>query len=718
MDLSNNNMMRRIQVKSFFWIFLAILCAASPLLAKTDSKSAIYNVALITIDTLRPDRLSCYGSGYIKTPHVDSLAERGIVFTKAFAHNPTTLPSHVNILLGTTPLYHGVHDNSHFIVSEEFLTLAEHLKNHGYSTGAFVGAFPLDSRFGLTQGFDVYDDNYNYGNKTSQEFSYVERKADVVIDKALDWLEGQGSPWFIWIHCFDPHQRYDPPEPFRSQYKGQPYNGEVAYVDYALGKLFDYLEKNKLMDETLIIFTGDHGESLGQHGETTHGYFAYNSTLWIPLIISFPGLKPGRIKQEVCHADIFPTACDILGIEKLPFFQGVSLLPAVEGKRLSKRAIYFESLYPYYSRGWAPLKGFIEGNLKFIESPIPELYDLGNDFGELENLAPQVKLSKYRKKLKELIEKESYAGETSRKKEIDRDALEKLRSLGYVSSTQIRKKEIFTQKDDLKTLLPYQGKLMKAMGAYHNGRIKEAIELLREIIAERKDFDLAYSYLATLYKEEGKMKDALDIIKEGLENNPANSRIISTYGILLIEVGQYDAAIEILKNGLKYIDYDPELWNYLGVAYWNKGDFQNALGAYKKALSLDKNYPVVFNNLGTLYLSQSLKSKKTSDLQNAVKNFKKAIELDPNYASAYNGLGSAYAKTGDMNAAIFCWEKAVELKPDFAFPIYNLGLSYLAKGNKAKALEYFDRYKEVYYSYLSSKERDKINSLIQKCRQK
>jgi arylsulfatase A-like enzyme/Flp pilus assembly protein TadD len=705
--------MKRIYQRAFLGVFLIALFVAMPLFSNQNLESHKYNLLLITIDTLRPDRLSCYSSEHLRTPFIDGLAGRGILFTRAFAHTPSTLPSHANILLGTTPLYHGVHDNSNFIVREEFLTLAEHLKSFGYSTGAFVGAFPLDSRFGLTQGFDVYDDNYGY--KDSQEFTYVERKAEVVVEKAINWLKTERNPWFLWIHLFDPHQRYYPPQPFRAQYKGKLYDGEVAYVDFALGKLFEYLEQNKLFDKTLVVFTGDHGESLGEHGEPTHGYFAYNSTLWVPLIISFPGMKPGKVEQGVGHADIFPTVCDVLKIEKPPFLQGVSLLPAVRGKMLPRRVIYFESLYPYYSRGWAPLRGFIEGSQKFIDSPIPELYDLKKDFSESENLAPKENLFKHQKKLEELIKSLSFADKSAKRKEIDQETIRKLRSLGYVSSPQILAKKSFSEKDDLKVLLPYRIKLMGSVKAYHRRNFEKGISLLKEIIAERKDFDLAYAYLATLYKEQRKMKEAVEVLREGLKNNPSSYKIISTLGIMLVEAGHYDEAIEILKKGLASIDFDPELWNYLGMAYWSKGNYESAHDAYQKVLSLDENYPFVFNNLGALYLSRFLKSRRTNDLELSIRNFQKAVELDPEYASAYNGLGSAYGQAGEIDAAIHCWEKAVKLKPDFSYPLYNLGLSYLAKGDKAKALEFFNRYKKVNYHYLSPEEKHKLDVLIQKC---
>ncbi len=704
-------MRRKGRCKTLYIFLLGLATALHPL-AQADSRSAKFNLCLITIDTLRPDRLSCYNKDHAITPNIDKLAERGALFTRAFAHTPTTLPSHTNILLGTTPLQHGVHDNSNFVIDEDLLTLAEHLKKYGYSTAAFVGAFPLDSRFGLTQGFDLYDDNY--GGKSDQEFAYVERRAEVVVEKALGWLKAQKNPWFIWVHCFDPHQRYDPPEPFKTQYSGRSYDGEIAYTDFALGKLFDLLGSKNLQDNTVIILTADHGESLGQHGEKTHGYFAYNATIWIPLIISYPGIKPDKIEQPVCHTDIFPSVCDILGVKKPSHLQGLSLLPLLKGKKLPERLIYFESLYPFYTRGWAPLRGFIQNNKKFIDSPIPEFYDLEKDFDELENLAPTKEIKIYENSLDRLIQQQSSADKKESRRSINRETRQKLRSLGYITDHQTTEKKVFTEKDDLKTLLPYQDKLMAAIKAYDGGRLEESIRLLEEIIAERKDLSQAYSHLATVYKEQRKLKEALEILRKGLTNNPSDYKIMETYGIILTEVGEYDKAVEILKNALSYIDYDPEIWNYLGVAYWKKGDFELAHDAFTKILSIDENYPIAFNNLGSLYLSQYIKSKNDSYFWNAILNFKKALELDPNYAEAYNGLGTAYGQAGRMEAAIHCWERAVELNPDYGFPLYNLGLAYLMQGDKEKALICLNKYKRAHYARLSDKDKAKLDDLIEK----
>ena len=293
-----------------FMICLLILVLAAPggntrLWSETMGQRP--NVLLIIVDTLRADKLGCYGSQRVKTPFIDRLARNGVLFNRFFAHNPLTLPSHANIMTGMTPPYHGVHDNENFVLRDHFLTLAEYLKDRGYATGAAVGAGPVDSRFGIAQGFDFYVDRV--APKGAPKNSIGERRADAVTAIAKNWLGWQKSEWFFWMHIWDPHYPYKAPEPFWSQYPDKPYNGEVAYVDFVLGDFFKYLEDTGQLGRTLVILTSDHGESLGDHGEKTHGMLAYNSTLWVPLIISFPGLKPARVDQRGAHIDIFPTVC-------------------------------------------------------------------------------------------------------------------------------------------------------------------------------------------------------------------------------------------------------------------------------------------------------------------------------------------------------------------------------------------------------------------------
>jgi arylsulfatase A-like enzyme/Flp pilus assembly protein TadD len=695
-------------------ILIGIIFINNSLLA-SKRKQADFNVLLITVDTIRPDRLSCYSPKYLKTPHLDGLAVKGALFERAIAHNPLTLPSHVNILLGTTPFYHGVHQNSNSIVAEDFLTLAEYLKEKEYSTAAFIGAFSLDSRFGLTQGFDVYDDSYP--SKPSIEFLYPERKAEKVVEAALGWIEKQDTKWFAWVHIWDPHAPYTPPEPFQTQFKDDLYSGEVAYVDSELGKMFDCLTENHLMENTSIILTGDHGESLEEHGELTHGYFAYNSTLWVPLIIAGPGVDAIRIDEYVSHIDIFPTVCDILGIEKPPFLQGVSLVPLMKGRNIKKRAIYFESLEPYFNRGWAPLRGFVEERKKFIDSPLPEFYDLKNDFDEENNIVQEIDLDKYRIELNDLGKNLSSPQRAQRLQKIDREALEKLGSLGYIVSPVSRLKESYGPEDDLKTLLPIQQKHSNAMILYNTeGRIAESVKLLSEIIEERKDFSKAYFDLSRIYRDQGMIEDAIAVMEKGLKNIPEDYSIVSGYGIFLVQEGLLDKGIELLHRALALIDFDPDVWINLGIAFWRKEEYQKALEHYGKALSLDHDDAVIFNNLGTLYLSMFMQTKRREDHNRSIENFRKAVELDPVFSSAYNGLGSAYKIVGQNDEAIEAWEKSLELNPDFDFPVYNLGLAYLEKGNKAQALKYFEKYLVLKKNTISLEERRTIKDFIQKCK--
>jgi arylsulfatase A-like enzyme/Flp pilus assembly protein TadD len=693
--------------------FLGIIYALPSMrsLAKAEEKQ---NFLLITIDTLRADRLSCYGSRFPITPNIDRLRNRGVLFSRAFANTSTTLPSHANILLGTTPNHHGVHENLNFIVNEDLLTLAEHLKNNGYSTGAFVGAYPLDSRFGLSQGFDSYSDEYSRIH--SVNLSSLERKAENVTEAAIEWLITRRSPWFLWIHCWDPHTPYDPPEPFKTQYKDHLYEGEVAYVDMVLGKLFEHMKDRNLSDSTLIVFTGDHGESLGQHGEETHGFFAYNSSLWIPLIISSPETTPGRVDSYISHVDIFPTVCDILGIPKPSFLQGTSLLPAMKGKKLPERPIYFESLYPYYSRGWAPLKGYVFEKKKFIDSPVPEIYDLNNDFDERNNLADREKISQFRSKLDNIIQALTPSERIEAARKVDDEARRKLASLGYVSSVRTTQKKDFGVQDDVKVLLPYFNKAGQGWKLYKEGQKEAGIKLLKEILEERKDIDMAYKNLASIYQETGDTQEAIIVLEQGLDSLPSNYELFAEYLKALVAAEQYDKTIvSFEKINLREVEYDPEIWNNLGTAYAKTGSFEKAIGAFEMGLSLDHKHPELYNNLANACYSYGLQSKNPNMYSMCFEYYKKAIELDPGYPAPYYGLGHAYRQEGNLDGAIYCWEKALEADPDFSQAHSDLALAYFYAGNKPKALDLLSDYKTRYYHLMAPEEKEKLDALIEQC---
>jgi len=697
------------------WLWCLLFSFPPTLIPQERPVNGRPNVLLITIDTLRADRLSCYGYRGLETSTIDRFAADSMLFTKAFAHTTTTLPSHVNILLGTTPLSHGVHDNFNFIVPGGTLTLAEYLKKFGYLTGAVIGAYPLDSRFGLDQGFDTYDDDYE--REGSHKLAAGERSAKAVVDKSIAWIDSHGSPWFLWAHVFDPHDPYDPPEPFRTQFKDRLYDGEIAYADQELGRLFGHLTEKGLLKRTVVVLTGDHGESLGEHGEKTHGYLAYNTTLWIPLIIYIPGLSKGRYEQNVAHIDIFPTICDALEIEKPSTLQGVSLLPALRGKNPPKQPVYFESLYPFYNRGWAPLNGYIDDQEKFIDSPNPELYDLKEDFNEQRNLLGRNEADRNRKNLGELVMRMSASSTAQEKRRLDREAMERLRSLGYISTPSGKPKKTYGPEDDVKTLLPFFNRTLEAMDVFKSGNIGQGLDMLKGIITAEKNIDLAYSYLAGMYKELGQSSEGIEVLKLGLQRLPESYEIFFTYISFLEAAGRYEEVIQAVdETRLPQTDIDPDVWIAQGNAFLLKGNLDKALTAYRRAHSIDPEYADVYDGLGKVSLSSYLKTHDSASLEESIAYFTKAVELDPRFVSAYHGLGVAYRHRADLDKAVGFWEKALQIDPDFAESLYELGNAYLARGEKAKALRCLERFRKQFGDSLPPEERKALDVLIQKAK--
>jgi tetratricopeptide (TPR) repeat protein len=602
-------------------------------------------------------------------------------------------------------------------VRDEFLTLGEHLKSNGYSTGAFVGAFALDSRFGLDQGFDTYDDEFEW--KRLEELPSVERKAEVVVERSLEWLKKQNNSWFLWVHLWDPHDPYEPPEPFLSQYKESPYSGEVAYTDSVLGELFSYMEDNDLFEKTLVIFTGDHGESLGQHGEKTHGFFAYNTTIWIPLIIASPGFDPEQVEPYVSHIDIFPTVCDILNLQKPSFLQGKSLLPLLSGRRWAESPIYFESLHPYYSKGWAPLKGYIFNKEKYIQTPIMEFFDLAKDFDEENNLSEERGLERYEKRLERIIEGMASSESQRAEEKLDREALDKLKSLGYVSSSLDRRKESFTSDDDVKVLMPFYNQAMEAVFHYEEGRKEKAFEMLRKIITEGEDIAAAYINLADLYRREKKIREAAEVLKVGHDTLPHNYKLFSTLISYLLNARQYALVIRTFEgNNYRQMENDPGIWNSLGLAYSNIGDYEKSVEMYLMSLSLDERSPVYFTNLGEAQFSLAVKTKKQTLIDKSLQNFQRAIEIDPEYALAYVGLGRTFRLAGGFDAAIAAFKKALTLNDKLDEALFTLGLTYFDNGEKNKALEIFNLYKQKYYESLPEDLKKRLDDFIGKCKEK
>src|ERR1700691_4168893 len=313
-------------------IVILIAWAALPGAAQTSAKPAL-NVVLITIDTLRADHVGCYGYKQIKTPNMDGLAADGVRFERAFAVVPVTLPSHSSILTGTYPMFSGMHDFSANKLSSLQPTLASVLKQSGYETGAVVAAAVLDSRFGLNQGFDFYYDHFDFNRLDEANLDEMQRPGNVVADVALDWLaKTSQKKFFLWMHLYDPHFPYHLAEPYRREYAGRPYDGEIAFADEQVGRLLRFLKAKGIYKNTVIVLCGDHGESLGEHGEKTHGFFIYNATMHVPLIIRVPENTASRVVADpVSLVDLMPTVLGAVGLEIPSQVQGRSLLAELHG---------------------------------------------------------------------------------------------------------------------------------------------------------------------------------------------------------------------------------------------------------------------------------------------------------------------------------------------------------------------------------------------------
>jgi len=347
------------------------------------------NVLLVTIDTLRADHVGAYGSAGTLTPTIDQFAKEGLHFERAYAHVPLTLPSHTSLLTARYPTRNGVHDDGTFLGGTS-PTLAGRLKREGYRTAAFVGSSVLDARFGLGRGFDLYDDRMPARGSEPQ---LAQRNAEQVLEPAYKWIVGLGSgrPWFAWVHLYDPHEPYAPPEPFRTRYASEPYDGEIAYTDAALGTFVTQLRRANALTNTLVVIASDHGESLGEHGERAHGLFAYDATLRVPLVIwAPPRLRPGVFGETMRLVDVGPTMLDLLGVPPLAGVDGRSVRPFVSGEQpFDNAASYFEAPHANPALRSSPLTGLVRDRVKLIELPIPELYDLASDPGEQRNLYAQ-----------------------------------------------------------------------------------------------------------------------------------------------------------------------------------------------------------------------------------------------------------------------------------------------------------------------------------------
>jgi arylsulfatase A-like enzyme/cytochrome c-type biogenesis protein CcmH/NrfG len=650
------------------------------------------NVLLITIDTLRADALGAYGNTTVATPWLDRMSASGVRFSRALAQTVVTLPSHANILSGRYPFHHGVRENSGFRFPDDLDTLATLLKAHGYRTGAFVSAFPLDVRFGLARGFDVYDDRYGKGAER-RAFREPERPGTATVAAAVAWINQQSnpqsptrnpqSPWFAWVHLYEPHFPYAPPEPFATRYRRAPYLGEVSAADAALAPLVSPILDQGAAARTLIVVTGDHGESLGDHGELTHGLFAYDGTLRVPLIMYQPRLFPPRVLDgPVRHVDILPTVLDAVGIVPPGDLDGTSLLPAIETGRHTTVPSYFEALSASLNRGWAPLTGVASGSLKYVDLPIPELYDVASDPAESRNLAGSRPAEV--RQMQALLNQLRAADRGIARISENADTRERLRSLGYLTGAAAPKTN-YTEADDPKRLVALDRQTDELITRYQRGDLPGAIALGEAIVQQRPDMAVSLTHLAFLYNEAGDHARAVRTVRRALDLNPAASDVASLLGAYLTEAGLAKEAVARLEPYARASQPDPDVLIAYGVALGLSGRNGEALAAFERAASLDPTNGLPLANTGMVHLM-------AGDLVRASAAFAGAVTIDPTLARAHNGLGVIAAQRGAYEEATQHWTQAVALDPHDHQALYNLGDVLIRLGRPAEARAYWERY--------------------------
>ncbi|MFQ6082236.1 MAG: sulfatase-like hydrolase/transferase [Candidatus Aminicenantia bacterium] len=647
------------------------------------------NVLLVTIDTIRADRVGY--SGYdIETPNLDSLAYGGARFMNAVCQVPLTFPSHTSILTGTNPPFHQIKSNGPYYLPDDFTTLSEILKEKGYKTAAFIGAYSLDSRCGLDQGFDIYDDEYN--TPKYMKLADPQRIARNVYQSAEQWIEKNYTyKFFVWVHYYDPHGPYTPPPPFDEKYKSRPYDGEIAYTDVYVGKLIDLLKEKGVYKKTLIIIVGDHGEDLWDHNEPTHGIFLYDTTLKVPLIFHCPDviLKGKKIDKQVRTVDILPTILDILTIDIPQFCQGVSLIPIIAGKNKKETEVsYAETYYPVQTNGWSELKAIRLDKWKYIQAPKPELYNLENAPHEKNNLITKNK--EFAQKLKEELEKLEEQLSSHRKptiRELTLEEQEKLMALGYVSGAipsesnyvrpdpkdmvHIIKKVAYARQafrmgdlEKAKKLLEEakkenpEGKVVLLdLGRIYQqtGEFDKAIEIYKEAIAiDETDVD-SYHRLANCYFQAEMTKEAIEISNAALSLHPRHIKSLLLLADVYKSLQNFRKSIYYLERAIEVDPYNQEIRLFHAVVLAISGEYERAIKEYEFLLTKMSQNPMIYRRLGEIYFYKD-------NFEQAIKYFSEEVKLHPN-ANSYYLLGAACGKLERYSEAVNYLEKYLICAP-------------------------------------------------------
>ncbi len=652
----------------------------------------IRNVLLISIDTCRADYLSCYGYKRKTTPNIDALAKKGTLFTNVISPVPLTLPAHSTMLTGTIPPYHGVHANIDYKLDQSNVTLADTLKDNDFTTGAIVSAFVLNSGTGLGKGFDSYNDKFEEEILGSNQ--YAERQGTETTRFALDWLDShKDDKFFLFLHYYDPHDKYDPPQPFASRFKSNLYAGEIAFTDHCIGKVLARLKGLGLDDSTLIIITGDHGEMLDEHGEKTHGYFIYQSAIKVPLIFKLPGQRKGKVlKEMVGLVDIVPTIYSLLGIEAPNYLQGTSLVDLIRGDEPAKqeRHIYCESLFPTKYNANS-LLGVLTNRFKYIQTTRPELYDVSSDPQEGNDLITQEphRARILRDKLAEILEQSLRSGELDSQTQMDTRSRRQLESIGYVGGRVSEDFEFDQTRDDPKDFLTFYNSYLKCKGLVGLRKYKEAEALLKENIRQKPDVYQWYSLMADIAMARRRYPQAIDNFMRVLKLNPDNFQVCNDLAIALQFDGRLTESVDYFRRALK-IDPDEARTHFnLAMVLERQKEKDLAIISYRAALRIKPDFAEVHYNLAEILTKKAM-------FEEAVAHYRSALELAPDMVtprlkqSFIDIAGKLSKQPGKTAAAIGYLQLVLEAWPDSAQIHLNISPLLARQGKLDEAINHLN----------------------------
>jgi arylsulfatase A-like enzyme/Tfp pilus assembly protein PilF len=643
--------------RRFLGMLLVMGFCSPTLLGADPAKPA--NVILITLDTTRADRMGFLGSKLGLTPNLDALAREATIFSKAYTHVPLTTPSHATILTGTYPQFNHLGDLG-TALAKDLPYLPDLLHSRGYTTAAFVGSQVLDPKGaaapGFGRGFDTYDAGFHSRRDGEDRYSSEERRATVVVSHALAWLKKQPHPpFFLWVHLFDAHDPYEPPEPFKSKYAAAPYDGEIAYVDSALGKLFAALKAEGLYDSSLIVIVGDHGEALGEHGEESHGFFLYDETIHVPLVIREPMARGAgvQVDKPVGLVDVAPTVLRAIGAEEPSTMQGKSLLPLMTAKKSdagadaeSDKDVYSETDYPRSAFGWSWLRSLRSGKYLYVDAPRRELYDESTDPKALHNLAdarPGV-ADTLQAKLDEFRQKTSRQG-GARPAKVTPQMAEKLQALGYVSSasnaTDVQGKQRGT---DPKDRIEFANQLHHALLNVDDEHYQAAIPQLQRVLQEDPGLALANLELGRALNGVERYADAIPWLQKAVQLNPQSGRAHFELGSAYGATGNWAGSAEQLELAVVRTPESDDLHFFLAFAYDNLGRGADAEKAYRDTLKINPNHFRANLFMGRLLGMQNNASAALPFLQ-------KAAKIQPQSPDAHAFLANVYLELGQTENA-------------------------------------------------------------------